>query len=287
MQSWTSTERWFLRDVIAPLVTWNTDFRTLPEKRKLFPPTQAEDLPAGCTSQLAFLANRSPPCRPQKDAAIGFFTGSGWATCQGQPVAQGGIGNGPHGTQERQTLRRRSPKVGEWVAAELGEVNGEPFDAVRAALTRETVQRLLVMIRERIVRVFTCPSPPSKAEGEPMQRCAHNGDFSLHAGLRSEANDRDDLEHRLHDWACPTVAPERLRQVDAEQRVMDPNTGARRAHQPNPDAAGTHGSPRHLAATIPAARAPGQQWVGTEFVAAIGGHGAGAGAGTQARTGRG
>ena len=45
MQSWTSTERWFLRDVIAPLVTWNTDFRTLPEKRKLFPPTQPRIFP--------------------------------------------------------------------------------------------------------------------------------------------------------------------------------------------------------------------------------------------------
>ncbi|MFO1403214.1 MAG: transposase [Azonexus sp.] len=63
-----------------------------------------------------------------------------------------------------------------------------------------------------------------------MCACEHGGGFSLDAGVRIEANDRQGLERLLRYCARPAFAQERLRQIDAEHLVYEspkPGPGGR------------------------------------------------------------
>lgn len=101
------------------------------------------------------------------------------------------------------------------------------FEEVR--LAPETVQRLQATIRKRIVRLFVRRGRLDKAEGDALCACEHGGGFSLDAGVRIEANDRQGLE-RLLRYCAPAFAQERLRQIDAEHLVDEspkPGPGGR------------------------------------------------------------
>ena len=102
------------------------------------------------------------------------------------------------------------------------------FEAVR--LTPEVVQRLQATIRKRIVRLFVRRGLLDKAEGDALCACEHGGGFSLDAGVRIKANDRQGLERLLRYCARPAFAQERLRQIDAEHLVYEspkPGPGGR------------------------------------------------------------
>jgi hypothetical protein len=102
------------------------------------------------------------------------------------------------------------------------------FEEVR--LAPETVQRLQATIRKRIVRLFVRRGRLDKAEGDALCACEHGGGFSLDAGVRIEANDRQGLERLLRYCARPAFAQERLRQIDAEPLVYEspkPGPGGR------------------------------------------------------------
>ncbi len=109
------------------------------------------------------------------------------------------------------------------------------FEAVR--LAPEAVQRLLATIRKRIVRLFVRRGRLDKAEGDALCACEHGGGFSLDAGVRIEASDRQGLERLLRYGARPAFAQERLRQIDAEHLVYEspkPGPGGRVSQIPTP-----------------------------------------------------
>lgn len=102
------------------------------------------------------------------------------------------------------------------------------FEAVR--LTPEAVQRLQATIRKRIVRLFVRRGLLDRAEGDALCTCEHGDGFSLDAGVRIEANDRQGLERLLRYCARPAFAQERLRQIDPEHLVYEspkPGPGGR------------------------------------------------------------
>ncbi|WP_374496185.1 transposase [Zoogloea sp.] len=158
------------------------------------------------------------------------------------------------------------------------------FEAVR--LAPEAVQRLLATIRKRIVRLFVRRGRLDKAEGDALCACEHGGGFSLDAGVRIEASDRQGLERLLRYGARPAFAQERLRQIDAEHLVYEspkPGPGGRVSQILTPLELMDR-----LAALIPpppATPASLLRCAGAEFAAAAGGHGAGGGA--RARAGQG
>ena len=102
------------------------------------------------------------------------------------------------------------------------------FEEVR--LTPEAVQRLQATIRQRIVRLFVRRDLLDKTDGEVMCACERGGGFSLDAGVRVEANDRQGLERLLRYCARPAFAQERLHQIDPEHLVYEspkPGPGGR------------------------------------------------------------
>jgi len=90
--------------------------------------------------------------------------------------------------------------------------------------TRLTAGQLAALhrtIRQRIVRLFERRGILTKDEGRSLIECEHDGGFSLDAGVRVEANDRQGLERLLRYCARPAFAQERLRQLDPEHLVYE------------------------------------------------------------------
>ena len=58
-------------------------------------------------------------------------------------------------------------------------------------------------------------------DAETMASRDHGDGFSLDAGLRIEATDRQGLERLLRDCARPAFALERLREIDADHLVHE------------------------------------------------------------------
>lgn len=91
------------------------------------------------------------------------------------------------------------------------------FQEVRVTLERQV--QLQATVRKRIVSLFVWRGILDQADGEAIRCGEHDGGFSLDAGVRIEANDRQGLERLLRYRTRPAFAQERLRQIDPEHLV--------------------------------------------------------------------
>jgi hypothetical protein len=76
-------------------------------------------------------------------------------------------------------------------------------------------------VRRRLLRALTRRGVLEPEDAETMASWEHGGGFSLDAGVRIEAADRQGLERLLRYCARPAFALERLREIDAEHLVYE------------------------------------------------------------------
>ena len=69
-------------------------------------------------------------------------------------------------------------------------------------------------MRRRLLRAVERRGLLSPEEARIMAAWEHGGGFSVDAGVRIEADDRNDLERLLRYCARPAFALERLREID-------------------------------------------------------------------------
>jgi len=108
--------------------------------------------------------------------------------------------------------------------------DAETLDFEEARITPEGLAELQMTIRKRLVGLFVRRGLLDKTDGEAMCRSEHGAGFSLDAGVRIEADDRQGLERLLRYCARPAFALERLRQIDPEHLVYEstkPGPGGR------------------------------------------------------------
>ena len=77
------------------------------------------------------------------------------------------------------------------------------------------------MLRRRLLRALARRGVLEPEDAETMASWEHGGGFSLDAGVRIEAADRQGLERLLRYCARPAFALERLREIDAEHLVYE------------------------------------------------------------------
>jgi hypothetical protein len=76
-------------------------------------------------------------------------------------------------------------------------------------------------VRRRLLRALTRRGVLEPEDAETMASWDHDGGFSLDAGVRIEATDRQGLERLLRYCARPAFALERLREIDADHLVHE------------------------------------------------------------------
>jgi DNA-directed RNA polymerase subunit RPC12/RpoP len=76
-------------------------------------------------------------------------------------------------------------------------------------------------VRRRLLRALARRGVLEPEDAETMASWEHGGGFSLDAGVRIEAADRQGLERLLRYCARPAFALERLREIDAEHLVYE------------------------------------------------------------------
>jgi hypothetical protein len=76
-------------------------------------------------------------------------------------------------------------------------------------------------VRRRLLRALAWRGVLEPEDAETMASWEHGGGFSLDAGVRIEAADRQGLERLLRYCARPAFALERLREIDAEHLVYE------------------------------------------------------------------
>ncbi len=74
-------------------------------------------------------------------------------------------------------------------------------------------------VRRRLLRALARRGVLEPEDAETMASWEHGGGFSLDAGVRIEAADRQGLERLLRYCARPAFALERLREIDAEHLI--------------------------------------------------------------------
>jgi hypothetical protein len=76
-------------------------------------------------------------------------------------------------------------------------------------------------VRRRLLRALAWRGVLEPEDAETMASWEHGGGFSLDAGVRIEAADRQGLERLLRYWARPAFGLEPLREIDAEHLVYE------------------------------------------------------------------
>jgi hypothetical protein len=76
-------------------------------------------------------------------------------------------------------------------------------------------------VRRRLLRALAWRGVLEPEDAETMASWEHGGGFSLDAGVRIEAADRQGLERLLRYWARPVFGLEPLREIDAEHLVYE------------------------------------------------------------------
>ncbi len=96
-------------------------------------------------------------------------------------------------------------------------------DALRfhpaCALGEADIATVQAVVRTRVLRWFARHRLLTAESAADMQRWAHGGGFSLHAGVLIDAPDRRGLERLLRYCARPALASERLRWDQEDERI--------------------------------------------------------------------
>ncbi|OQX32104.1 MAG: hypothetical protein B0D96_03155 [Candidatus Sedimenticola endophacoides] len=87
-------------------------------------------------------------------------------------------------------------------------------------LSGEVIRQSQERIRKRVLRLFVRRGVLSEEDAQQMQAWEHGGGFSLDAGVRIEATDRQGLERLLRYCARPIFAGERLNWQEKDELLI-------------------------------------------------------------------
>jgi hypothetical protein len=86
-------------------------------------------------------------------------------------------------------------------------------------LDADDAEAVQAQVRRRILRAFVRRGLLEKEDRKEMEQWDHGGGFSLDAGVRIEAHDRQSLERLLRYCARPPFAADRLEEIDAQRMI--------------------------------------------------------------------